>query len=258
MKKILFPLFMLSIAVFFSACDTTTDPDPVATTGNVVIVSTPAGAQIWTGTTTKTNSGKVTPDTLKNLSGTSVTVTLKLTDYNDTTFTVPVTAGKTTTSSTITLSAKPLNLTTFNDILLYERAAPSPKLSGLILSTGTVIASSNNTADVYFDLDSLKSSHTRPPSSTPYRYTNFYNANAPNSDLTDGIDSPVYSSSLDTIWTSYGIKKIQTSYSFLYTDDLHYVKLKITATGGDTGPSDPDKWIKVSYKYNETQKDTRF
>lgn len=248
MKKILFPLIMLSIAVFFSACDTTTDPDPVDEKGNVVVVSNPAGAQIWTGTT---NTGKVTPDTLKNLTGTSVSVTLKLENYNDTTFTVPVSAGKTTTSSTIVLTAKPLDVSTYNDIQLYERADTDPThLSGLILSSGTKILSSSNTADVYFDFDSLKSSHLRPPSATPYRYTDFYNGTAPNSDLTDGADSPVYSSAT---WT-YGKKETQTYYSFLYTNDLHYVKLKITATGGASGPTDPFKWIKVSYKYNNTDR----
>lgn len=254
MKKIILSLFMLSIAVFFSACDTTTDPDPVATTGNVVVVSTPTGAQIWTGTT---NTGKTTPDTLKNLSGTTVSVTLKLDGYKDTTFTVPVTLGKTTTSSNITMTAKPLTVSTFTDIQLYERADPDGShFSGLILASGTKVLSSSNTADVYFDVDSLKSSHLRPPSSTPYRYTDFYNGTAPNSDLNDGADSPTYSSS-SANW-SYGKKESQTYYSFLYTNDLYYAKLKITATGGATGPSDPYKWIKVTYKYNETQKDTRF
>lgn len=241
---------MLSIAVFFSACDTTTDPDPADQTSNAHITSVPANAQIWTGTT---NTGKTTPDTIKNLSGTSVTVTLKLDGYKDTTFTVTLTAGK-TTSKEVVLTAKPLNISSFSNIQLYERAATG--LSGLVLSTGTLIASSNNTADVYFDSDSLKSSHLRPPSATPYRYTDFYNGNAPNTDLNDGVDAPAYSSS-NANW-SYGKKETQIYYSFLYTNDLYYVKLNITETGGATGPSDPYKWIKVSYKYNETQKDTRF
>lgn len=251
MKKIILSIFMLSVAVFFSACDTTTDPDPVTQPTNLYITSVPSGAQIWKD---GINTGNTTPDSLENLSGTSVSVTLKLDGYNDTTFTETLTAGK-TTSKEVMLTVKPLDISNFSNIQLYEIAATG--LSGLILSTGALIASSNNTADVYFEYDSLNSSHLRPPSSDPKRYTNFHNGNAPNSDLNDGVDAPVYSSS-NANWSSYGKKETQTYYSFLYTDDLHYVKLNITETGGATGPSDPYKWIKVAYKYNNTQKDTRF
>jgi hypothetical protein len=41
----------------------------------------------------------------------------------------------------------------------------------------------------------------------------------------------------------------ETNYVFLYDNDLHYSKLKITGFGGGA-PGDP-AWIQVQFTYNE-------
>ncbi|MBV6513167.1 MAG: hypothetical protein FMNOHCHN_02693 [Ignavibacteriaceae bacterium] len=248
MKKLLYSVMVLSLGFFLASCDeTTTDPDPVAGTGNIVLTSTPSGAQIFQGTT---NSGKVTPDTLKNVTAGSVSITLKLNDYKDTTFTVTVESGK-TTSKAVVLTPTPLLVETFNDIQLYEKAASG--FSGLDLSSGTRVNSTSADADIFFDVTEIKSQHLRP--GTTLRYTDFYNG-VTATNLDDGADAPAYSSTSGE-WT-YTKASTSTTYSFLYTNDLNFVKLKITSTGGGTGPSDPDKWVRVSYKYNQTARDRRF
>ncbi len=251
MKKLLYSMMFLSLGFFITSCDeTTTDPDPVGTTGNVIIQSTPAGAQIWVGTT---NTNDVTPDTLKNRTAGTLAVTLKLADYKDTTFNVTVTANQTTTHANVIMTATPLVLESFTDIQLFERAGSG--LSGLVLATGTVVASSSVNADLFYDLTEIKSQHLRTPAPATLRYTDFYNG-VTATDLNDGVDAPTYSSTSGD-WT-YTKAITASTYSFLYTNDLNFVKLKITATGGGTGPSDPDKWVKVSYKYNKTARDKRF
>ncbi len=255
MRKLLALVIVFTLGVVFTACDDSTDPTPVAESKSVIkLVSTPAGAQIWRGTT---NTGKVTPDSLTGLASGNYDITLKLENHKDTTFTVNVT-GTNTVTKTITLTANPLLIEEFFDIQLFEREATG--FSGLDLSTGTPGNSNGAETDIFLDgtggtaLD-LKSQHLRTPAPTTLRYTDFYN-NVTGTSLTDGVASFTYSSS-DTNWTT---KKpfTLTTYSFLYDNDLHYTKLKITATGGGTGPSDPYRWVKVSYKYNKTQKDRRF
>ena len=60
--------------------------------GNLFISSTPSGAAIFRN---GTNTGKITPDTLKGLSPGNYTIKLTLTDYQDSTFTAAVTADQT-------------------------------------------------------------------------------------------------------------------------------------------------------------------
>jgi len=214
---------------------------------NLYLTSSPEGAQIFLGTT---NSGKVTPDTLKNITAGSVSITLKLNAYKDTTFTVTVESGN-TTSKAVVLTPTPVLIETFNDIKLYEKA--SSNLAGLDLSTGTRVSATSPQADIFYDVTEIKSQHLRP--GTIPRYTDFYN-NVTSTNIEDGLDAPPYSS-ISGEW-AYAKPTSQTTYSFLYTNDLNYVKLKITSTGGGTGPSDPYKWITVSYKYNKTTRDKRF
>lgn len=248
MKKLLYSMMFLSLGFFLASCDeTTTDPDPVGGTGNIVVTSTPSGAQIFQGTT---NSGKTTPDTLKNVTAGSVSITLKLNDYKDTTFTVTVTSGQ-TTSKAVIMTATPLLVTTFNDIQLFEKAASG--FSGLKLSTGTRVSSTSADADIFYDVTELKSQHLRP--GTTLRYTDFFNGTTA-TNIEDGVDAPAYSSTSGE-WT-YTKSASASTYSFLYTNDLLFAKLKITSSGGGTGPSDPDKWVRVSYKVNLTARDRRF
>ncbi len=62
-------------------------------TGNIYVNSTPAGASIFLN---GTNTGKMTPDTLKNVAVGNTTIKLSLTDYADSTFSASVGAGLTT------------------------------------------------------------------------------------------------------------------------------------------------------------------
>lgn len=216
----------------------------------LIIESTPAGAQIFQGTI---NTAKVTPDTVKNVAAGSVTFTLKLTDYKDTTFTVTVTANQTVTKA-VTMTSTPPFVDTFTDIQLYERSS-TVGFQAVILTTGEQVFSSAVTGDLFYDLTEVKSQHLRTPAPATLRYTDFYNG-VTATDLNDGVDAPAYSSTSGD-WT-YTKAITANTYSFLYTNDLKFVKFKITATGGGTGPSDEWKWIRVSYKINQTARDKRF
>jgi len=73
------------------------EDNPVTPTkGNIFITSSPSGAQIWLQ---GVNTTQVTPDTLMNITPGSYLVTLKLQNYEDTTFTVSVTEGQITSKS---------------------------------------------------------------------------------------------------------------------------------------------------------------
>lgn len=251
MKKLLYSMIILSLGFFITSCDeTTTGPDPVGTTGSVVITSTPAGAMIYRDSI---STGKITPDTVKSLNAGTVNFTLKLTDYKDTTFAVTVTANQ-TVAKAITMTAKPLLVDTYNDIQLYERFS-TVGFSSLILSTGTQVFSSAGTGDIFFNIDSLLSQHLRLPATTSTR-TTYINNSATGTSLSDGEDSPVYTA-LSSSWGSHKPNS-STTYSFLYTQDQKYVKLIITSRGGGTGPGDDYRWIRVSYKINQTPGDRRF
>ena len=139
MKKLFVLPIILLLSLFIMSCeDTTTGPDGTSpTTGNLYIQSTPAGAQIWyvKGTTgTPVNSGKVAPDTLKSLDVSTYTIVLKLDGYKDSTFTMNVTAGQ-TTSKAVLLSS---NLLSFAGTQIWESLSTNGySTSGLIFKNGT-------------------------------------------------------------------------------------------------------------------------
>ena len=101
MKKLFLILMLGVLGVFISSCDSEDDPITPEETGKIFVTSTPLGAQIWVH---GNNTGKVTPDTVSNLSVGNHEVTLKLSEYSDTTFTVAVTENQ-TTSRNITLTS---------------------------------------------------------------------------------------------------------------------------------------------------------
>lgn len=218
----------------------------VAPPGAVALTSLPPGAHIHLN---GLNTGKITPDTLKNLHADD-NITLMLTDFKDTTFSVEVLPGM-TINKHILLSQSFLQILSFADIQIYEKAASG--FAGLKLSTGTRVSATSADADIFYDVSDLKSQHLRP--GTTLRYTDFYN-NVTSTNLEDGVDAPAYSSTSGE-WT-YTKPGSSSTYSFLYTNDLLFAKLKITSSGGGTGPSDPDKWVRVSYKVNLTARDRRF
>lgn len=252
MKKILLSLMVFSLAFVFTACDEdSTSPDPATQTGSIVLSSTPAGAAIFLNGVAQS---KVTPDSLTALTPKDYTVTLKLDNYYDTTFTVKVEGAKKTTVA-VTMKVMPLLIDSYSNIRLYEKAGTG--FSGLILSSGTRANSTGATTDLFYDgasgKDSIYSQHLRPPTSTS-RLTDFTPGSASN--LDDGVDAPAYSST-SGVW-KYSMPSTVGNYYFIYDNDFYYSKFKVIARGGGTGASDPYLWVDVSYKYNKTSKDKRF
>jgi hypothetical protein len=238
MKKLLLIPIVILLGLFIASCeDSTTGPDAV-TTGTLVVQSTPTGAQIWVD---GTNTGKVTPDTVKNLSSGSHSLTLKLDGYKDTVQTnVTITAGATTTRN-ITLTSAAL---TFGPVRLWETTGTTAaQPSGIDLSTGLAYGISSvdkDKVDIFYSSTGfvVRSANG---SSGMTRVTSFLVGSGTN--LNDGVDSPAATAS----WLTQ-IGDREANYVFLYDNDLHYSKLKITGFGGGT-PGNP-AWVEVTYIYN--------
>ncbi|MGA9292608.1 MAG: PEGA domain-containing protein, partial [Ignavibacteriaceae bacterium] len=95
MKKYIYLVAFLFLTFIIASCDNnnTTEPTVPDNTGKIFINSSPAGAQIFVD---GTNTSKVTPDSTDKLSAGNHDVTLKLDGYRDTTITVNVVQGLTT------------------------------------------------------------------------------------------------------------------------------------------------------------------
>lgn len=240
MKKLFFLPIILLTAFFFISCeDSTTDPGGEVTTGTLFVQSTPAGAQIWVD---GTNTGKVSPDSIKNLSAGTHSLTLKLDGYKDSVQTgITITAGSTTTRN-ITLSRASL---TFGPIRLWETTGTTASQpSGLDLSTGNaygISSADKDKVDIFYSSTGfvVRSANG---SSGMTRITSFFIGSGTN--LNDGVDSPSATGS----WATQ-IGDREANYVFLYDNDLHYSKLKITSWGGGT-PGNP-AWVEVQFIYNE-------
>ena len=241
MKKLLLIPIVILLGLFIASCeDSTTGPDAV-TTGTLVVQSTPTGAQIWVD---GTNTGKVTPDSIKNLSAGTHSLTLKLDGYKDTVQTsVSITAGF-TTNKLITLTSAAL---TFGPVRLWEiTGTTTAQPSGLDLSTGTAYSTATTSPDKD-KVDIFYSStgfvvRSANGSAGMTRVTSFLVGSGTN--LNDGVDSPAATAS----WLTQ-IGDREANYVFLYDNDLHYSKMKITSWGGGT-PGSP-AWVEVQLIYNE-------
>lgn len=204
--------------------------------GNLDLKSTPVGAQIWLN---GVNTGKVTPDTLKNLATGSHTVKLVKDTYFDSTFTVTVNLNQ-TASYNINLDPKP---TKFGPIRLWETTGTTASQpSGLDLSTGNAygISSANKTdVDIFYSSTGflVKSANG---SSGMTRETWFKIGTG--TDLLDGKDSPVR----DGSWTN-SMTDRETKYVYLFDNDGNYTKIKIVAYGGGV-PGTP-AWVEVEWYY---------
>jgi hypothetical protein len=253
MKKYLLLLLPVIMLVFFTAgCeDTGTDPDPGpgTTTGGILLQSTPAGASIFVN---NSNTNKTTPDSVTGLTAGNHSVTLRLTGYEDTTFTVQVTAGRLTSHPHVNLT--PLaDLAVYQPIRIYERA--SENLSGIDLSTGTRLGSGSAETDIYYEglvgnSRVIRSQHLRNPAPVSLRTTRFYSTNSSN--ITDGVNAPNYQNTT----ASWVFEKFDDgNYSFIYDQDNHYSKLLVIDSGQD---GQFDRWVEVNIIYNRTQNDPRF
>jgi hypothetical protein len=248
MKKLLLIPIAFLLGLFIISCeDTTTDPGgSTPTTGNLAVVSTPVGAQIWVD---GTNTGKVTPDTVKNLSAGTHSLTLKLDGYKDSVQTgITITAGQ-TASRNITLTRA---ASTFGPVRIWETTGTdTTQPSGLDLSSGTAYgigssSSNRDKVDIYYSSNGFVIRSANAASGLT-RVTSFKVGGGTN--LNDGVDSE---SATGTWASSMGDR--EPNYVFLYDNDQHYSKLKITSWGGGT-PGNP-AWVEVTFIYN-TQANSR-
>jgi len=253
MRKLALLAAVLSVFVFTSCDDDSTGPGDGDNTGNIFVQSTPAGAQIWLD---GSNTGNVTPDTLTGLNEASYDITLKLAEYRDTTIAVQVTAGQTVTRS-VTLTTS-LSLLSFTSVRIYETAGTTAEQpSGLDLSAGvaySITSSDNDKVDIYYSTDGTGGQGYLVQSADLHnlmsRVTKFKVGEASN--LDDGVNSPLQTSGA---WTN-NMNDREANYVFLYDNDGHYSKVKITSFGGGV-PGTP-AYVDITWYYNQTADNVGF
>jgi len=249
MKKLVLFLLIPFTALMITSCDTSDDPITPTPDGNIFVSSNPAGAEIWID---GTNTLKTTADTVKNVDEGVHSITLKLEDYRDTTFSVSVTGGQTSVVSNVTLVSNILT-ELFGPVKIYETTGTSEtQPSGLDLSTGLaygVSSAQNILVDIYYSSSGflVQSADLYP---SLIRETDFFVSSATN--LFDGLDSPLRSTG---VWTD-NIGDRENNYVFLYDHDGNYSKLKIVNWGG--GVIGEPAWVEVQWIYNKTLLDNRF
>ena len=249
MKKLILFLLIPFTALMITSCDTSDDPITPTPEGNVFVSSNPAGAEIWLD---GTNTLKTTADTVKNIDEGVHSITLKLEDYRDTTFSISVTGGQTSIVSNVTLVT---NIFTelFGPVKIYETTGTSAtQPSGLDLSTGLaygVSSAQNGLVDIYYSSSGflVQSADLYP---NLIRETDFFVSSA--TGLFDGEDSPLRNTGT---WTD-NIGDRENNYVFLYDHDGNYSKLKIVSWGG--GVIGEPAWVEVQWIYNKTLLDNRF
>ncbi len=257
-KYIFLPLTLILGFLIASCSDTTTNPPPVQDTGSIFINTSPTGASI---TLDGTNTGKTTPDSVSNVSTGQHSVTLSLSGYSDTTFTVTVQANLQTTKQITLVST--LSTTMYGPVKIWETAGTDPNTqpSGIDLSTGSaygVSSADKGKVDIYYSSSGtggqsyLVQSANLNTSQGLTRQTAFYVGNG--TDITDGEDSPTYP--LGGNWTDH-MGDHETNYVFLYDDDGNYSKLIVTNYHIGTGQNDPS-WVEVKWLYNNIGADNRF
>ena len=249
MKKLILFLLIPFTALMITSCDTSDDPITPTHEGNLFVSSNPAGAQIWID---GTNTLKTTADTVKNVDEGVHSITLKLQDYRDTTFSISVTGGQTSIVSNVTLVTNILT-ELFGPVKIYETTGTSAtQPSGLDLSTGLaygVSSAQNGLVDIYYSSSGflVQSADLYP---NLVRETDFFVSSA--TSLFDGEDSPLRSTGT---WTN-NIGDRENNYVFLYDHDGNYSKLKIVNWGG--GVIGEPAWVEVQWIYNKTLLDNRF
>jgi len=245
-------LFIIPFAVLlFVSCDTTNEPSAPTALGGIYLTSNPAGAEIWLD---GANTLKVTPDTVKNVEAGVHNVTLKLQEYQDTTFAVNVSEGQTSIVANVVLVSN-ITLSFYGPVRIYEtEGTTAQEPSGLDLSSGMAFGISSteqDSVDIYYSSSGflIQSAHLSP--NNLIRETDFFLGVS--EDLFDGVDSPLRN---EVAWTN-NISDRDTNYVFLYDHDGHYSKLKIVRSGGGILPGEP-AWVEVLWYYNEILLDNRF
>jgi hypothetical protein len=249
MKKLILLLLITFITLLVTSCNSKNDPVTPTPQGNIYLTSNPAGAQIWMD---GTNTSKITPDTVKNVDEASHSITLKLQEFSDTTFSVSVSGGQTSVVATVVLVSNIL-ATLYGPARIYETAGTNTgQPSGLDLSSGKawgVSSDSSSLVDIYYSSSGylIQSADLYP---NLIRQTYFFITS--NANLFNGEDSPLKNTGT---WTN-SITDTMSNYVFLYDHDGHYSKLKIVNSGGGV-PGEP-AWVEVQWYYNNTLLDNRF
>jgi len=254
MKKLILLLIIPFAGMLITSCNKTDDPVTSTTKGNIFVTSNPAGAEIWLGAN---NTSQTTPDTIKNLDEGVYNVTLKLTDYDDATFTVNVTAGQTSNLTNVVLVSN-ISTTLFGPVRIYETVGTTAQQpSGLDLSSGNawgVSSDSSGLVDIYYSTNGTGGQGYLIQSADLFtgliRGTDFFLGGSEN--LFDEIDSPDKD---DGTWTN-NMSNMDSNYVFLYDHDGHYSKLKIVNSGG--GVAGEPFWVQVQWYFNNTILDNRF
>ncbi|MFO7525752.1 MAG: PEGA domain-containing protein [Ignavibacteriaceae bacterium] len=225
--------------------------------GSLFVSSIPSGAQIWVN---GVNTIKATPDTVKELDPGVYGVTLKLTDYKDTTFSVSVSSNQTSAVTNVMLVSN-ISTSLYGPVRIYESFGSSAQQpSGLDLSSGNTWGTNSDSSgviDIYYSTIGTGGQGYLIQSADLYpnliRVTDFFVGSGAANNLFDGVDSPLRSTGT---WTN-NIDDRQSKYVFIYDQDGHYSKLKIVRWGGGTGLGDPS-WVDVQWYYNKTVNDNRF
>lgn len=252
MKKLLALIIATATMLVITSCDSSDDPITPTPTGSIYLSSIPAGAEIWLD---GSNTTKVTPDTIHNVSQGVHTITLSLEDYNDSTFDISVTGGELSIVTNVMLVSN-ISTSLYGPVRIYESFGTSAQQpSGLDLSSGNawgISSDSSGVVDIYFFSNQAGSLYLIQSADLAglIRETDFKVGASTN--LFDEVDSPLR----DNTWVT-SIDEAENNYVFLYDHDAHYSKLRIVNRGGGTGIGDP-AWVDVQWYYNNTLQDPRF
>lgn len=252
MKKLILLMIAATATILITSCDTDSDPVTPTPTGSIFLSSIPAGAEIWLD---GSNTTKITPDTIHNVSEGVHTITLSLEDYNDSTFDISVTGGELSIVTNVMLVSN-ISTSLYGPQRIYETFGTSAQQpSGLDLSSGNawgISSDSSGVVDIYFYSDQAGTQYLIQSADLAglIRETEFKVGSSTN--LFDEVDSPLR----DNTWVT-SIDEAENNYVFLYDHDGHYSKLKIVNRGGGTGIGDP-AWVDVQWYYNNTALDNRF
>jgi hypothetical protein len=255
MKKYIYLVLFLFVSLIISSCDNnTTEPSGPSgpDSGSIIIESEPTGADIYLD---NSSTGTVTNYTLANVSFGSHTITLKLDGYRDTTISVSISSDVTSAKKHVILTSTE-STTLHGPVRIYETAGTTANQpSGLDLSSGEaygVSGTDKGKVDIYYTSNGfLVQSANLNTTQGLTRETLFHVGNGAN--LNDGVGS-TNSSFWDVIKS---MSDTESNYVFLYDDDSHYSKLRITGSGGGTGPGDP-AYLDITWIYNNNAGDTRF
>jgi len=256
MRTLTYLFIILFVVFLIVSCDTTNEPSAPTSLGGIYLTSNPAGAEIWLD---GVNTLKVTPDTVKNIEAGVHNVTLKLQEYQDTTFAVNVSEDQTKVVANVVLVSN-VTLSFYGpNIRIYETlGTDASQPNGLDLSSGNawgISSDSSGLVDIYYSTEGTGGQGFLIQSADLYlnlfRETDFQIGSGSN--IFDGEDSPKRNTGT---WTNNISDTTTTNYIFLYDHDGHYSKLKIVNSGG--GVAGEPAWVEVQWYYNEIVLDNRF